>query len=162
RVDITGRGGEIRVLSINSSPRFDAAGNFFGFAGVAIDVTEMRRADLVLDRIARAVGRADDESYFAALARALVEALDGDLAFIGRPVAGRTAIETIAAHGRAGTQVNFSYELDGMPCEGVLGKQPRIYPAEAWRRFPRDRDLAEGRMEAYSGVPMFDSAGRSL
>jgi hypothetical protein len=51
-------------------------------------------------------------------------------------------------------------ELEGTPCENVVGKALCCYPDRIQERFPRDLFLSERGVESYVGTPLFDNQHR--
>lgn len=126
-------------------------------------VIERMRAEEALRNLAQGVAEAKGDAFFLSLAHRLVQTLQADYALIGAlaaPDAG--SVRTLAACGRSGTLDNFEYRLEGTPCENVVGRELCCYPRDVRRLFPRDRLLAEMGIEAYAGMPLFDSGGRAL
>jgi GAF domain-containing protein len=126
-------------------------------------VIERMRAEESLRNLARGVAEAKGEAFFLSLAHHLVQTLHADYALIGALASpGAGSVRTLAACGRAGTLDNFEYRLEGTPCENVVGKDMCSYPRDVRRLFPRDRMLTDMGIEAYAGMPLFDSAGHAL
>ncbi len=86
------------------------------------------------------------------------EALNADFTFVGEfREEPSQAIHTVAV-AAAGTLIDdFDYPLAGSPCENVIGKEACSYPCNVAAQFPDDPLLAEMGIEAYLGVPLFDS-----
>jgi len=105
------------------------------------------------------------EDFFPALVAHLAAALDVRYAFLGvtdDPADG-TRVRTLAAHFAGRPVANFSYALEGGPCEQVVAAGETVHVAEAAaRRFPRDVALARLGVEAYLGTPLLRSGGARL
>jgi len=57
---------------------------------------------------------------------------------------------------------NVEYELEGTPCEQVVGKTLCSHPRGVAEEFPHDLMLRELGVQAYVGVPLFDSQGTPM
>jgi PAS domain S-box-containing protein len=120
------------------------------------DVTEGRRAQEAVIQVAEGVSEGPRE-----LVLALARALDADHAFVGQLERGASSrIRTIAACSDGRIAPNFSYDLEGTPCEDVVGKVFCCHVSGVQEAFPHDRLLVEARAEGYAGAPLFDSEGR--
>ena len=130
---------------------------------VSRDVTERRRQERLVQDIARGVGAEVGESFFRSLVGHLAQVLEADLAFVGE-LAGisHQLVRTIAVSAGGRSASDFEYELDGSPCQTIVGHDVCAYPSHVCERFPRDRTLAEKGIEAYVGAPLSDSRGRPL
>jgi PAS domain S-box-containing protein len=163
RLSIVNNRGELKLLSVSGSPRFGADGQFLGYAGVAIDVTESAQPEASLAKIAQAVSGATGADYFRTLVQTLAEVLDADRALIGRMVEGaEPSIATIAVHGRDGPAANFIYPVAGTPCAQVVGREICVHAAGAYRKFPLDGSLVDAQIEGYCGAPLLDSKGTPI
>lgn len=90
------------------------------------------------------------------------QALDVDLVFIGVQALQRPdVVETLAVCDRGQVQPNFSYALNGTPCEYVLGQSFQYHRHGIQQRFP-DPHLKEVGGIGYAAIPLFDSEGRSM
>ena len=84
---------------------------------VARDVTDRKRQETLVSRIAQGVVAQTGESFFRTLVAQLADVLGADLAFVGELLpAGGGRVRTIAARSAQGPVADFEYELDGSPC----------------------------------------------
>ncbi|MBL8525456.1 MAG: EAL domain-containing protein [Betaproteobacteria bacterium] len=127
------------------------------------DITDSKRQQRLVFEIAQGVAAATGETFFRSLVERLLQALGADLAFIGE-VSGedREQIRTIAVQKRDGPAPAFAYDLDGSPCETILGQGVCAYPRDVAALFPRDKALADKHIEGYVGAPLVDSSGCAL
>jgi two-component system cell cycle sensor histidine kinase/response regulator CckA len=146
-----------------------------------------RRRDALLRSVAEVVSAATGDVFFRSLVRELARSLGCAYAFVGalrraaRGTGGRTesqlavepapaappgqlpvhpddAIETIAVCADGQIADNFSYELSGTPCRGVIAGQMCLYADAVADRFPGDELLCQLGVRCYVGVPLFDAA----
>ena len=57
---------------------------------------------------------------------------------------------------------NFSYNLEGTPCEKVVRNGYCFHPTGVQQAFPRDTMLSDMGIDSYMGIPLFSSAGQPL
>ena len=97
-------------------------------------------------------------------AGALVAGVAGELGVLGalvtRVEAGR--VRTIAVWIGGRVWKNFSYSLDGAPCERVFEQGEYWCARGVQAEFPRDVDLVRLNIEGYLGVVVRDGEGRVL
>jgi two-component system, cell cycle sensor histidine kinase and response regulator CckA len=163
RFSVLNRAGQLRLFSLSGSPRFSTDGDFLGYAGIAVDVTESAHHEAALAKLAESLGGATGTDYFRALVRMLADLLDADRTLIGRIVeAAEPVIATLAVHGRGGPEPDFVYPVAGTPGAQVAGREICVHAAGAYRKFPEDRSLVEARIEGYCGAPLLDSKGAPI
>jgi PAS domain S-box-containing protein len=126
------------------------------------DITERKRQEDLLRRIADELLSKTGEEYFAALTEFVARELRADVSFVGRYDEASRQVRTIAvfAHGRA--DGNFVYDLEGTPCEQVVGREACFHPRGVSTLFPRDERALHLGIESYAGVPLFASDGAPL
>ena len=57
---------------------------------------------------------------------------------------------------------DYSYTLEGTPCENTAGKGFCMYPDNAQDLFPKSRDLRELNIRGYAGTPLRDAEGKTI
>jgi signal transduction histidine kinase len=119
------------------------------------------RVETILYELLSRENRHLGEAYFANMAPRLCQYIKADYLFIGRYSKRRKQIDTLAFTHKAELLDNFSYNLNGSPCETVIGKQTCSYPEAVYKLFPEDKALMEKHIEGYIGVPLFDSASNA-
>lgn len=117
----------------------------------------------LLRTLVEGVAAKTGEAFFASIVQHLAEALGVDYAVVGELAdpAG-TRVRTLAVWGEGGRAPNFVYDLEGTPWENVVGQTACCFQSGAAERFPRDRLLAELKIEGYAGTPLFDSKDQPL
>ena len=108
---------------------------------------------------AGAVAHSGEQDIFEVLVLGAADALGVDLVFIG-VLAGATedAVRTIAVCDRGQILPGFEYQLQGTPCEHVVGQQFRFHTDGIQSLFP-DPHVKEVGGVGYAAIPLFDSAG---
>ncbi len=123
---------------------------------------ERVRAEEAFGKLARAVSEKSGDEFFASLARQLVSTLGAELAFIGEVSEDGRSVTAVAGCDRGGPMKDFTYSLEGTPCEDVIMKQFCSYERGVQEKFPRDTMLADKRIESYVGTPLMDADGKTL
>ena len=100
--------------------------------------------------------------FFLAMAGAIAELLEADAVIIGELTEEKDAINSLAHYSSGKIAGDISYYLDGTPCETVVGHEARHYLSNLQKLFPRDPRLKEGKLEAYVGIPLFNSTKEPL
>jgi len=155
---------ETRVAQLEAAALVDRAPAEVGAEPLdqAADPHLLRR-DQLLQATAIGVTSATGAAFFRLLARHLAHTLGCDCAVVGVLPPGQGGrVRTLAFFADHDWLSNIEYDLEGTPCEQVVGKQLCIFPSQVQRLFPRDRWLAEWRIESYAGMPLVDSRGRVL
>lgn len=102
------------------------------------------------------------KSYLESLVEYLAKALDMEYVFVDELLPSGTQARTIAfyAHGQA--VHNVEYDLVNTPCDNVMNKRLCSYPRNVPALFPQDELLVKMEVEAYMGLPMWDSKGAPI
>jgi len=125
-------------------------------------VVERRRAEQTLISVAQGISAKKGEDLFRSLVLHLAKSVKADYALVGELKEGKDAIRTLAVSAQGEIAPNFEYDLAGTPCEAVIGRTFCSYPQGVQEKFPRDRMLADMKVQGYAGTPLFDSGGRVL
>ncbi len=98
--------------------------------------------------------------FFKALLSHLAKNLQADYALVGElcPTSSNQ-VQTVAAWANDKLSDNFTYFLDGTPCQQVFDHGVCIYPSGVQSEFPQDTLLAEMDVEGYVGSPLLGSDG---
>jgi len=127
------------------------------------DAREQKKLQEAIHNIAAGVSADTGEAFFHSLVKCLARTLNMDYAFVGEVTdPSQQRVQTIAVYRNGQPAKNFEYNLLYTPCENVVGKALCCYPQGVYRRFPRDKGLAEKGIESYIGAPLFDSRGKAL
>lgn len=97
------------------------------------------------------------DHFFEDIVIKLNKALNADYTFVGTLSNNAAEISTIALVDREGLMENFSYSLKDTPCANVIGQAPCSYDRDITTLFPNDKLLIDMGIEAYVGVPLYDS-----
>jgi GAF domain-containing protein len=129
----------------------------------ASDVTAARR----LERAAAVLGESLDspggDGFFDRLARGLCDTLRMEMVVVGRLEPGEPRrVRTLAFRLDGTPGEPFTYELQGAPCDRVVGHVPCVFPSRVAELFPEDPALAQYGVSSYVGVPLSSSGGTPL
>lgn len=127
------------------------------------EVEERLRRERILRAILEGTSSVAGGEYMKSLTKYLATSLGFKYAIVGEwrdtdPGVART----LAVWAPDGFKDNFTYGLDGTPCETVIGREPCVYHDKVSERFPEDEILSEMGVECYVGVPLFDSSGSPI
>ncbi|ACL72231.1 multi-sensor signal transduction multi-kinase [Thioalkalivibrio sulfidiphilus HL-EbGr7] len=130
--------------------------------GYLLDITEEKRAQDVMEALARASSVLDTEDFLHNCVRDLARAYDARYAFIGLLKPGQAEVMTLAVWAGDRLANNFEYDLEGTPCKDVLDLKKELIPRDASRLYPSDTLLADMGVESYFGAPLIASSGKML
>lgn len=152
-----------RTLINSGAPRFDAEGQFEGYVGSCLDISERRASEQVIWHIAKGVSASTGDEFFASLANHLAEALEADMVGISATADSEQQPSRTIAFVRDGIIVDdIEYTLRDTPCAFALRDGEYVCPQEAVVKFPDDDFLAENGIEAYVGMALRDAGGQNL
>jgi len=103
------------------------------------------------------------QEYFKQMVLHLADSLDADYAFIGELDKEKSkTINTLAYSNKGQIIENVSYQLENTPCENVVNKAPCFYIENVAKQFPLDAFLSKNGIEAYMGIPLFNSKNEAI
>ncbi len=99
------------------------------------------------------------EDFFHSLVRHLAQALRVRYAFITECFSEPSPrVRTLAFAQHNAFIENIEYELEGTPCEFVIGGNACFYPDKLGEIFPKEKGIAD----SYLGVPLANAAGKII
>jgi len=103
------------------------------------------------------------KEYFRQIVLQLADSLGADFAFIGELDKDKTNIINTLVFGKKGKIIeNKTYQLANTPCENVVDKVPCFYTLNVAKQFPKDTFLSKNGIEAYLGIPLFNSRNEAI
>lgn len=147
--------GSVVDVMISSAP-LDVDGQLV-FQLVAQDLSQQKKLERALASIEEGVSNFIGQKFFDSAVVGLARAMECDVAFIGRYMADKNEVHTIAVARDGQVSSNFIYSLTGSPCENVVDKKLCCYPMGVADLFPKDIALRQMGVEGYIGVPLWDS-----
>ncbi|WP_432472973.1 EAL domain-containing protein [Amphritea sp. HPY] len=156
---------EFRILSAENQIRYVRCQGRREFkskqvVGTLQDITTAKLSDLFYRGLAENVSGKSGDEYFQSVVTLLAQTFSCAYALVGvrdseNPQ--RVNIRAVFAHGEIVD--NFSYSLQGTPCENVVASTVCIYPDNIQQRFAGDQLLQDMQAESYAGISLFDSDG---
>ncbi|MCC5856354.1 MAG: sensor domain-containing phosphodiesterase [Idiomarina sp.] len=119
-------------------------------------------AEEVFRQLADALARSGQEDFFTSLIVQLEELLQVDHVILAsvNEASHEAVTLAVASHGKLIS--NFTYPLEGTPCETIHGSEPCLYNGAVAEQFPNDDLLRELKVESYLGMPIVNTEGRKL
>jgi PAS domain S-box-containing protein len=156
--DLICKDGRRVSVAVSRRPVFDAAGVFQGSVALVSNITEERRASLLLQEMAQATAPHTGDEFFRTAVRFLARALGFKLVLVTECVDfPTTRLRTLASWREDRPAEIGDYDLAGTPCEETV-KSGKAYccPNGVESRFSAERGSG---FDRYVGVPFFDAAG---
>jgi PAS domain S-box-containing protein len=159
--DLICKDGRRVSVAVSRRPVFDADGAFQGTVALVSNITEERRASLLLQEVAQATAPHTGEEFFRTAVRFLARALGFKLVLVTECVDfPTTRLRTLASWRDDRLAESGEYELAGTPCEEtVRSGRPYCCPRGVESRFSAE---AGSGFDGYVGVPFFDAAGERV
>ena len=142
-------------------PLVDAGGVPWAVCLTAEDVTEARRTDEALRRVALGISAASGPEVFELTVASVAAVLGVDLAFVaGLVESGAVAqLSTLAMCNQGRVEGSHCYSVADTPCEQVLARGYGYYSGNAAELFGGDPALRAQGYVSYAGYPLIDSRG---
>jgi PAS domain S-box-containing protein len=163
---------EFRILRPDAAMRWirwrgqvmrDATAGSSRAVGVVMDITDRKRSEETIATLVQQVRADSSENFFSSMACQLCKCLGADYTIIAELVGGEVEkAKTVAVCQHGMPADNFTYELAGTPCAGVMRQSACSYVSGVAGLFPADRLLKEMGIEGYTGTPLFSSQGRAI
>lgn len=105
----------------------------------------------------------ENEDFVKVCVRALAEVYQAQFAVAGVFAdESHRSIQTLAVWTGDDFGDNFSYHLDGMPCDDILNQRLQLIPDKLAERYPRDVLLKNLGIQSYFGAPLITHGGKML
>lgn len=124
---------------------------------------DRERVDQTLRFVADRAWRVTDSEFFYDLVKYLAETLELTHAFcdVIDPTDDKV-VNTLALYAHGKISENIAYNLKDTPCENVIGRSACCYVDKIQQTFPRDKLLADLKVESYAGIPLWAANGMPL
>ena len=142
--------------------QYDDEGNPVKMSGSITDITAQRKLEAAIRLAAGIATGPGSAGTFVSLAECLARSLQCDMAFVGRLEDDGEVVRTLGVWCDGAARDNFTYRLEGSPCQNVVGQEMCVIPDAVSSRFPNDRALVAERFEGYAGVPLFSAAAHPI
>ena len=143
-----------------SLAEYDADGQLLGYVGTITDITDRKRAEIVLQKLVTGTAAVTGTDFFLELVRHIAEALDVTYALVTEFVDGRLITLAFWAHGRL--QPSISYFPANTPCEITLQAGEYHCGQFVQEIFSEDFDLVTMEAESYLGIALKDDRGEAI
>ncbi len=157
RLEIYRKDGSSYFAEANISFIRNDKGELTGLVGSNRNITERVRAEDIIKAIHDDTIHATGEQYLNGLVRHLSKILNQRYAFIAE--IDKDISHTLAFCKDGEISENFSYSLDGSPCENVVAGAMCYYPENAAKLFPHEAGLKRMGIESYIGTAISDASG---
>lgn len=117
---------------------------------------------ITIQEVIESISNSYGDSFLQKMTQSLAHAVDADYCFIASIDSAMTTASSITLYAHGQMIENFTYALDGTPCQMVAQDGVDIYPENVTQLFPEDLLLAEMGIEAYIGSNLKDSQGNVL
>ncbi len=140
----------------------DDKGKLQRLSGVIWDVTERHQATDALQMLAETRVVDDVEEFSRRCVTELARAYGVYCAFVGVFADdSHAALRTLAVRLGDGYMDNFTYDLDGTPCQDIIDCKRELIPCNVQRLYPDDTMLVELGAESYYGLPLRGTDGQT-
>lgn len=125
-------------------------------------IQEQQKHEELLEGLFNETAIYTGEDYLKNLTKNLSELLNTKYAFIGQVLEDCKSVRTISVYANGEFQENFTYLLEGTPCNNVMSEQICSYPRNIQDLFPQDKMLVDMNAESYIGAMMVDADKKPL
>jgi PAS domain S-box-containing protein len=153
--------GQIIIEDTIITPVRDANGEITNYVAIKQDITNRKQTEQFLSFIAQEGWSGSQEDFLARLVQYIGQTLGVDYVLIGRRKDDHT-VQTTGLYAKGGIVPDIEYSTRGAPCDNVLGKILFYHRDHLQEMFPDDALLAQMGAQSYLGIPLTDSAGKSL
>ncbi|HZV98523.1 MAG TPA: EAL domain-containing protein, partial [Methylophilaceae bacterium] len=121
------------------------------------------RIQAAMMKVAASVSASTGTAFFEQLVRNMVDAMGADAGFVARLMPGeRATAQTLVAIIDGEIRTNFTYSLEGTPCENLIQADDCVVPSGVNRSYPFAQILSEIKAEAYVGGRLTSSSGQII
>lgn len=123
---------------------------------VARNIAERKQSQRALNALVTSTVGATGKGCFDKILRELCQYFEVDGALIGIP--GDTGqIECLSMLYCGSYQDDYTYPIEGSPCERVLQNELCFHPKDLRSQFPHDIDFVQMGIESYFGIPLLNA-----
>ncbi|HEY2917613.1 MAG TPA: sigma 54-interacting transcriptional regulator [Candidatus Binatia bacterium] len=125
--------------------------------------SDSSRAEELLRRVTEGTAALTGSDFFHSMVHHLANVLMVRYAFIAECTnASNSRVRTLAFWNGEDFAEDIAYDIQGTPCENVIGGQVCTYPERLQSLFPEDKDLVSLAAEGYLGAPLFGAGGHVI
>jgi PAS domain S-box-containing protein len=153
--------GRIIIEDTTITPVRDPHGRIAHFVAIKQDITNHKQTERLLEFVAQEGWSGPQDGFLSRLVQYLGRTLSVDYVFIGQLKDAQT-VQTSGLYAKGKIAPDLEYSRRGTPCHNVIGNVLCHYPERLQEMFPEDALLVEMGAQSYLGIPLMDSAGRSI
>ncbi len=143
-------------------PLFHDCGITMGVLGISQEVTQKRRHEKQMKKLAECITAENDGRLLDALAKGAVELSGISSAMIAK-LSPDGSVATIVSTYPPDEETNgYAYDVVDTPCERAANCDLCVYPANVQEEFPLDRPLHALGIVGYAGKRLLDSKGKPI
>jgi len=123
---------------------------------------ETRISEDIFAKLSTQFAHLSGKDFFEAISAQIALILGIDYVFVGKLNQNTLSVTVLGGYAMGSQMGELTYELDGTPCQNVMGKELCIYPNDVQYLFPKDILLQEMGVNAYLGSPIMSKEGDPL
>ena len=150
------------IAEINATIVKDIRGKPKTLISTMRDITERKRIEEILKNLATRFASIYGTEFFNQVCAHVAEVLGAEYAFIGRLTPDKQKISVIGGVNEGEPLGPMEYDLEGTPCDEVMGKEVCVFQEKVQELFPKDKLLVEMGSEGYAGIPLYSRTGEPL
>ncbi|MFM7887035.1 MAG: PAS domain-containing protein, partial [Pseudanabaena sp.] len=151
--------GKLQWIQIFKSPVLDESHESIGTAGIAIDITDRKQADLALQSLLLGTSSFTGKEFFPELVKQIAIALGVSHVYLNKQVG--DSLETIAWYTDHQLQSQVVYKIVNTPCEVTL-REGSYFCSNVNQLFPNADNLIGKDIDSYIGVALLNSEGKKF
>ncbi len=159
---IISRTGEVFHVHEQAEVEYDGQGTPIRMFGTVQDISERKKIENALDTISNLSYGEDIHEYYNKCIEALAEIYQSDFTFLGKLTDDLQHIEVQSVYSEGRFVENFTYALEGTPCNDVISCKKELIAEGVSKQYPDDKMLVEMGIESYFGVPLRLANGEVL
>jgi PAS domain S-box-containing protein len=157
---LTPPGAGERFVWMKASPFYDRDGRIIGAVETIRDITERKRAgEAVQAMVTSMVGTTGMDSLDR-ITESISTWLGADCIMIGEITPDKSHVQVLSMLLDGKKIADYSYTLEGTPCENTAEKGFCMYPDEVCTLFPESSDLRKFNIRGYAGTPVRNFEGQ--
>ncbi len=140
-------------------------GTYFGrdvIVGIGTDITERRNSEVAFQAMVTSMVGSTGMDSLRKITENVGSWLIADCVMIGEIQPDQQTVKVISMLLDGKQVLDYSYTLEGTPCENVAEKGFCLYPDDVISLFPDSRDLVELQIRGYLGTPLRNSEGEVM
>ncbi|NMF58575.1 PAS domain S-box protein [Pseudanabaena yagii] len=151
--------GKVKWLETFKAPVIDESNESIGTAGIAIDITDRKQADLALQSLLHGTAYVTGKEFFPELVKQIAIALGVSHVYLDKQVG--DCLETLAWYADQQLQSKFVYKIANTPCEVTL-REGSYCCSNVKQLFSLNEHLVGADIDSYLGVALQNAEGKKL